>query len=138
MESLGAARSASPVSRADVSRVGHTALANGVTLAGRYRIIRQLGRGGMGVVYQAEDLRLGHPVALKFLSPALAADAQRLAQFHNEVSVARQVSHPNVCRVYDIGDADGHLFLSMEYVDGWIWRRMLAAAVHFPRRSRST
>ena len=118
MESLGATRSASPVSRVDVSHLGHTALANGAALAGRYRIIRQLGRGGMGVVYQAEDLRLGHPVALKFLPPTLAADAHRLAQFHNEVSVARQVSHPNVCRVYDIGDADGHLFLSMEYVDG--------------------
>jgi serine/threonine protein kinase len=87
-------------------------------LAGRYRVTRQLGRGGMGVVYQADDLRLGHAVALKFLTPALAADPHRLAQFHNEVSIARQVSHPNVCRVYDIGDADGHLFLSMEYVDG--------------------
>ena len=118
MESLGTARSVSPVSGTDVSHAGLAALADGVGLAGRYRIIRQLGRGGMGIVYQAEDLRLGHPVALKFLPPTLAADAHRLAQFHNEVSVARQVSHPNVCRVYDIGDADGHLFLSMEYVDG--------------------
>jgi hypothetical protein len=118
MGSFGAARSVSPVPPADVPHVGHAALAHGVVLAGRYRIIRQLGRGGMGVVYQAEDLRLGHPVALKFLPPTLAADAHRLAQFHNEVSIARQVSHPNVCRVYDIGDADGHLFLSMEYVDG--------------------
>ena len=128
MGSLGGARSVSPVSRADVSHVGHAALAHGVVLAGRYRIIRQLGRGGMGVVYQADDLRLGHPVALKFLPPALAADAHRLAQFHNEVSIARQVSHPNVCRVYDIGDADGHLFLSMEYVDG------LDLAVHVSNR----
>ncbi len=118
MGSLGTAPSVSAVSPADVSHVGHAALANGVALVGRYRIIRQLGRGGMGIVYQAEDLRLGHPVALKFLPPTLAADAHRLAQFHNEVSVARQVSHPNVCRVYDIGDADGRLFLSMEYVDG--------------------
>jgi len=94
------------------------ALVHGVVLAGRYRIIRQVGRGGMGVVYQADDLRLGHPVALKFLPPTLAADPHRLTQFHREVSIARQVSHPNVCRVYDIGDADGHLFLSMEYVDG--------------------
>jgi hypothetical protein len=118
--SLGSpdAGSVSPGSPVDVSLVGHVALVDGVVLAGRYRIIRQLGRGGMGVVYQADDLRLGHPVALKFLSPTLAADSHRLAQFHSEVNIARQVSHPNVCRVYDIGDADGHLFLSMEYVDG--------------------
>ena len=92
--------------------------APGSLLAGRYRIVRELGRGGMGVVYQADDLRLAHPVALKFLPPSLAADNRRLAQFHNEVSVARQISHPNVCRVYDIAEVEGHLFLSMEYVEG--------------------
>ena len=90
----------------------------GAVLAGRYRIVRSLGRGGMGIVYHADDLRLGHQVALKFLPPDLAADPRRLAQFHSEVSVARQISHPNVCRVYDIGDVDGHLFLSMEFIDG--------------------
>jgi hypothetical protein len=90
----------------------------GAVLAGRYRIIRQLGRGGMGIVYHADDLRLGHAVALKFLPSALAADEHRLNAFHREVSVARQITHPNVCRVYDIGDADGHLFLSMEYIEG--------------------
>lgn len=113
---------ATVLSAASVVSVGPAAaplaLASGVVLADRYRIVRPLGRGGMGVVYQADDLRLGHPVALKFLPEALAADATRLAQFHNEVRVARQVSHPNVCRVYDIGDVDGHLFLSMEYVEG--------------------
>ena len=84
----------------------------------RYRIIGLLGRGGMGEVYRADDLRLGQPVALKFLPPTLKQDPQRLSQFHNEARTARQVSHPNVCRVYDIGEADGHLFLTMEYVDG--------------------
>ena len=63
-------------------------------------------------------LRLGQPVALKLLPEALRHDPVRLAQFHNEVRTARQVSHPNVCRVYDIGEADGLLYLSMEYVDG--------------------
>jgi len=95
-----------------------TRFAPGSLLAGRYRIVRELGRGGMGVVYQADDVRLAHPVALKFLPPSLAADSRRLAQFHNEVSVARQISHPNVCRVYDIAEVEGHLFLSMEYVEG--------------------
>ena len=72
----------------------------------------------MGEVYRADDLRLGQPVALKFLPATLKQDPQQLAQFHNEARTARQVSHPNVCRVYDIGEADGLLFLTMEYVDG--------------------
>jgi serine/threonine protein kinase len=90
----------------------------GEMLADRYRIVRLLGRGGMGEVYLVHDVRLDHQVALKFLPPALAADSRRLAQFHNEVRLARRVSHPNVCRVYDIGEVTGGLFLSMEYVEG--------------------
>ena len=90
----------------------------GTVLAERYRVIGLLGRGGMGEVYRADDLRLGQPVALKFLPDAVAGDAVRLAQFHNEVRIARQVSHRNVCRVYDIGEVDGRVFLSMEFVDG--------------------
>ena len=98
--------------------IDHGRFTPGVVLDERYRIIGLLGRGGMGEVYRADDLRLGQPVALKFLPPGLGRDAQRLAQFHTEVRTARQVSHPNICRVYDIGEADGQLFLSMEYVDG--------------------
>jgi len=92
--------------------------AAGAILAGRYQIVAMLGRGGMGEVYRAEDLSLGQAVALKFLPDFVAADQSRLSRFRAEVSVARQVSHPNVCRVYDIGEADGHVFLSMEYIDG--------------------
>ena len=77
-----------------------------------------LGRGGMGEVYRADDLRLGQSVALKFLPPELAKDAKRLEYFHNEVRLARQVSHPNICRVYDMGEVDGQHFISMEYIDG--------------------
>jgi serine/threonine-protein kinase len=87
-------------------------------LADRYRIIGLLGRGGMGEVYRADDLKLGQPVALKFLPKHLSADPALLERFHAEVRNARQVSHPHVCRVYDIGEVDGHHFLSMEYVDG--------------------
>jgi serine/threonine-protein kinase len=87
-------------------------------LDGKYRLGELLGRGGMGEVYRADDLRLGQQVALKFLPAALSADPGRLAQFHNEVRTARQVSHPNVCRVYDIGEIEGQLFITMEYVDG--------------------
>jgi eukaryotic-like serine/threonine-protein kinase len=97
-------------------------LAPGAILAGRYRLVALLGRGGMGEVYRADDLILDHPVALKFLPERDAADdagaAARLAQFHSELRLARQVSHKNVCRLYDLGEADGRPFLTMEYVDG--------------------
>jgi serine/threonine-protein kinase len=72
----------------------------------------------MGEVYRADDLRLGQPVALKFLSATVEADPVRLAQFHNEVRLARQIAHKNVCRMYDIGETDGLPFMTMEYVDG--------------------
>lgn len=90
----------------------------GAMLGDRYRIVAMLGRGGMGEVYRADDLSLGQPVALKFLPEAALRNEDALERFRNEVRMARQVSHPNVCRVYDLGEVGGHLFLSMEYVDG--------------------
>ncbi len=92
--------------------------APGTVLAERYRIVALQGRGGMGEVYRAEDLKLGNVVALKFLPASLQNDAAALAGFHAEVRNARQVSHPNVCRVYDIGEVNGQHFLTMEYIDG--------------------
>jgi len=90
----------------------------GRLLAGRYRIIALLGRGGMGEVYRADDLTLGQPVALKFLPEDAGRDETLLERFRNEVRLSRRVSHPNVCRVYDVGEVDGHTFFTMEYVDG--------------------
>ena len=90
----------------------------GRLIAGRYRIIALLGKGGMGEVYRADDLTLGQAVALKFLPDAAASDEGMLDRFRNEVRVARRVSHPNVCRVYDVGEVDGQTFFTMEYVDG--------------------
>src|SRR5258708_7598551 len=90
----------------------------GTMLAERYRIVGLLGRGGMGEVYRADDLKLGQPVALKFLPEHLLSDGAALARFHREVRVARQVSHRNVCRVYDIGEIEGRHFLSMEFIKG--------------------
>ena len=87
-------------------------------LGGRYRVVGLLGRGGMGEVYRADDLKLGQSVALKFLPAVVERDPDRLARFLNEVKIARQISHPNVCRVYDVGELDGQHYLSMEYVDG--------------------
>ncbi|MFO0849444.1 MAG: serine/threonine-protein kinase [Gemmataceae bacterium] len=93
-------------------------LAPGTLLADRYRIVAPLGRGGMGEVYRADDLALGVAVALKFLPEQLAANPARLTAFRKEVAAARQVSHPNVCRVFDIGEAGGQSFLSMEFIPG--------------------
>ncbi len=90
----------------------------GTILADRYRIIGLLGRGGMGEVYRADDLKLGHPVALKFLPPKLAEDPVRRERFFAEVRITRQLSHPNICRVYDIQEFEGRHFLSMEFIDG--------------------
>ena len=90
----------------------------GAIVAERYRIYGLLGKGGMGEVYRADDLKLGQIVALKFLPRAVEDDEARRARFLDEVRIARQVSHSNVCRVYDVGDVDGRHFLSMEYVDG--------------------
>lgn len=98
--------------------IDHGQFVPGTVVAGRYRIVGRLGRGGMGEVYRADDLKLGQPVALKFLPPALAKHSGRIERFHNEVRIARQVSHANVCRVYDIGEVEGQPYLSMEYVDG--------------------
>jgi hypothetical protein len=90
----------------------------GTLLVDRYRIVGLLGKGGMGEVYRADDLKLEQPVALKFLPAGFEADRERLERFYNEIRMARQVSHPAVCRVYDIGEVEGEHFLSMEYVDG--------------------
>lgn len=91
---------------------------SGTILADRYRIIGLVGKGGMGEVYKAEDTKLGQTVALKFLPDRMERDATALEFFHSEVRTARQVSHPGVCRVFDIGTVEGRHFLSMEFIDG--------------------
>ena len=90
----------------------------GAMLAGRFRVVALLGKGGMGEVYRAEDTRLGQQVALKFLPQFVFADAARLDRLYREVRLGRQVSHPNVCRLYDVMEWEGHHFISMEYIDG--------------------
>jgi serine/threonine protein kinase len=90
----------------------------GSILGDRYRVIALLGRGGMGEVYRATDLKLNQPVALKFLPEALSKDQKSLNRFYNEVKIARQISHPNVCRVYDIGEVNGVTYISMEFISG--------------------
>src|SRR5215469_14085211 len=113
---LTAAVSASRVT--STSTVDEGRFLPGTVLSGRYRIAGLLGRGGMGEVYRATDLTLGQAVALKFLPETLARDDRALARFYNEVRIARQVTHPNVCRVYDVGQVQNLHYISMEFVDG--------------------
>ncbi|MGE3707289.1 MAG: serine/threonine-protein kinase, partial [Vicinamibacterales bacterium] len=89
--------------------------APGAIFAGRYRMVARLGRGGMGDVWQADDLVLGTAVALKLI---LAPTSARAEQIRNEARLSRQITHPNVCRVFDVGEADGYAFFTMELIEG--------------------
>jgi serine/threonine protein kinase len=100
------------------------ALSSGEVVSGRYRIVRFIARGGMGEVYEAEDLELRGRVALKTLLPAIASDPQMIARFKQEIQLSRKIAHPNVCKVFDLArhPADGSpsqvILLSMEYLPG--------------------
>jgi serine/threonine-protein kinase len=111
----GTGKTAGP---ADRTPVPDSRFLPGTVIAGRYRIVGLLGTGGMGEVYRADDLKLGQTVALKFLPEPVQQIEGQLDRFLNEVKLARLVAHPNVCRVFDIGEVDGLHYISMEYVDG--------------------
>jgi serine/threonine-protein kinase len=85
----------------------------GTEFAGRYRILDELGRGGMGRVYKALDREINEPIAIKVLVPAFSADEKMIERFRNELKLARRISHKNVCRIFDLGNCEGTYYITM-------------------------
>jgi len=107
-------------------------LKTGATFAGRYQVIEELGHGGMGRVYKVHDTELNEKVALKLLRPEMAADAATVERFRNELKSARQIAHKNVCRMFDIGRAEGAPYITMEYVHGEDLKRLIRKVGQMP------
>jgi tetratricopeptide (TPR) repeat protein len=107
-------------------------LQRGKMFAGRYEVIEELGRGGMGSVYRVEDKKVNEEIALKLINPEIAQDRKIIDRFSHELKVARQISHRNVCRMYDLGEAEGSHFITMEYVQGEDLRSLLKRIGRLP------
>ena len=107
-------------------------LSTGSTFAGRYQIIEELGKGGMGKVYKAHDTEIKEKVALKLLKPEIAADKKTIERFQNELKFARKISHRNVCRMYDLNKEEGSYYITMEYVPGEDLKSTIIRIGQFP------
>ena len=107
-----------PVSFTETLQTPIHELTRGTVFAGRYEIIEELGKGGMGKVYRVEDKKISQEVALKLIRPEISFDTRTIERFSNELKMARMISHRNVCRMFDLGEEKGTSFITMEYVSG--------------------
>jgi len=108
----------SPDSKTETLQAPVKELTTGSTFAGRYQVIEELGKGGMGRIYKVFDQEIGTKMALKLIKPEVSADRNTIARFRNELKIARDISHKNICRMYDLGKEGGDYFITMEYVSG--------------------
>src|SRR5688572_13749875 len=104
----------------------------------RYTIVEEIGAGGMGQVYKAIDRKLGKTVALKLIRPDTAAQQESLERFRRELALAQEVTHPNVCRVHDLGEVDGIVYISMEYVEGQSLEDLIQSVGHLSPKQTVT
>src|SRR5712691_7833445 len=126
----GSSKISAPASASDTLEVG-------TVLAGRYELLKLIGRGGMGAVYKARDIELDRVVALKLIRPELAKNPEILRRFKQELILARQVTHKNVIRIFDLGQSDGIKFITMDFVEGQDLRVLLVERGKFPAEEAS-
>jgi len=107
-----------PIEHTETLQAPREELTTGSTFAGRYQIIEELGKGGMGKVYKAQDTEIKEKVAIKLIKPEISADKNTIERFQNELKFARKISHRNVCRMYDLNKEEGSYYITMEYVSG--------------------